>query len=317
VLWLMFVGTISFGQFFTLWFYSFWIFQPLYMLGTLVTSYQETRASLSQLGEFLKIQPAPVPKDAVVLGNLEKIVYKDVSLAYEGAEREALSGINIEINSGESVAFVGPSGSGKSTMVKLLSGLYDTTSGSVSINGVDLKKVNVYELRGRIGLVAQETQLFAGTIKENLLFVKPDASDEECLKALEEAQAKSIIERTDTGLDTKIGEGGLKLSGGEKQRLAIARALLRDPDLIVFDEATSSLDSITESAITETIKGLRELKPNLIQILVAHRLSTVAHVDKIYVFEHGKIIESGDHKSLIAEKGLYHALWREQVAGEK
>jgi ATP-binding cassette subfamily B protein len=152
--------------------------------------------------------------------------------------------------------------------------------------------------------------------RENLLFVKPEATEKECLEALELAQASSLLERTSQGLDTRIGEGGLKLSGGEKQRLAIARALLRDPDLMVFDEATSSLDSLTEATITETIKNLKKIKPELIRILVAHRLSTVAHADKIYVFEHGKIVESGTHEELVALRGLYFAMWREQVAGE-
>jgi ATP-binding cassette subfamily B protein len=323
MLWLVFSKVISLGQFFSLWFYSFWIFQPLYMLGTLATSYQETKASLHQLDEVLKLQPVGVPIGAKDIGTIEKIEYKNVSLQYgQDSERKALSGVDLIINPGETVAFVGPSGSGKSSMIKLLAGLYSPTEGSILFNGVNIKEVNINNLRKKIGLVAQETQLFAGTIRENLLFVRPDATDEECLRVLQQAQAGSILERKGvdghgSGLDTKIGEGGVKLSGGERQRLAIARALLRNPDLIVFDEATSSLDSITEKAITETMQLIEKAHPKIISVLVAHRLSTVRHADRIYVFERGRVIETGNHGELVEKGGLYNALWREQSATEE
>ena len=309
--------TISLGEYMTLWIYTFFIFEPLRMLGQVATSYQEARASLGQLEEVLKEKPRAQAKDAVILPKIENIEYKNISLSYESTGKEALSNISLSIKSGESIALVGPSGSGKSTMIKILLGLYPPSSGELLFNKIPASKIEFNALRRRIGLVAQETQLFAGTVGENLKFVKPDASDEKCIEALGLAQARNILERSEQGLDTRIGEGGLKLSGGEKQRLAIARALLRDPDLIVFDEATSSLDSITESAITDTIKGLKKTKPELIRILVAHRLSTIAHVDKIYVFEKGKIVESGTHENLIKLNGLYSALWREQIAVEK
>jgi ATP-binding cassette subfamily B protein len=270
----------------------------------------------------LDLEPDPVPVSAKSLGKINFIEYRNVGLRYETRGQEILSDINLEIKSGETVAFVGPSGSGKSTMIKLLAGLYTPTEGSVRFNNVDIGDLNISELRHRIGLVAQETQLFAGTIRENLFFVRPEASDDDCLQALELAQAKTLLERRDkdgnrVGLETKIGEGGIKLSGGERQRLAIARALLRKPDIIVFDEATSSLDSITEKAITETVQNIENARPELITILVAHRLSTIAHADRIYVFEHGKIIESGRHDTLVKKGGLYSALWREQVAGDR
>lgn len=322
MLWLIFVGAITIGEFFTLWIYSFFVFGPLAMLGTLATSYQEAKASLNQVEKILELKPAPVPLDAQKLGEIKKIEYKKVSLQYgekdEGLKR-AISGIALTIKAGETVAFVGPSGSGKSSMIKLLAGLYSPTEGQMLINDVDVKEIDIGNMRRRIGLVAQETQLFAGTIRENLLFVRPDANDKEMLAALEAAQARTILEKSSIGsegLDTRIGEGGLKLSGGERQRLAIARALLREPDIIIFDEATSSLDSITEKAITETIKKIEHARKDLIKILVAHRLSTVVHADRIYVFEKGKVVETGTHDELIKRGGLYAALWREQIAAE-
>ena len=171
------------------------------------------------------------------------------------------------------------------------------------------------QLREKIGFVTQDTQLFSGTIRENLLFVRPGATDEECMQVLEKAACQTLLARADKGLDTVIGEGGVKVSGGEKQRLSIARALLRRPDILVFDEATSSLDSITEEEITDTIKDVSVLD-NHITILIAHRLSTIMHADRIYVLEKGNIIESGKHLELIDQKGLYYAMWRQQI-GEK
>jgi ATP-binding cassette, subfamily B, bacterial len=319
MLWMIFTDVISLGQFFTLWIYSFFVFEPLNAMGMIATSYQETKASLAQLEEVLKQEPEPVPANAKKLGEVRKVEYRDVSLQYGGTDKQALENISLTIDSGETVAFVGPSGSGKSSMIKLLAGLYHPTSGAVLINDTDIREADIGDVRRRTGLVAQETQLFAGTIRENLLFVRPSASDEEMFKALESAQAEGILNKGGTnglGLETRIGEGGLKLSGGEKQRLAIARALLRKPDLIVFDEATSSLDSITEKSITDTIKDINKIHQNLITVMVAHRLSTISHADRIYVFEKGRVVETGNHGSLIAEPGLYAALWREQV-GQK
>ena len=167
----------------------------------------------------------------------------------------------------------------------------------------------------QIGFVTQDTQLFAGSIKENLLFVNPGATDEDVLDALNKASCQSLLERADKGIDTVIGEGGVKVSGGEKQRLSIARALLRKPRLLVFDEATSALDSLTEEEITETVKNISYTTEH-ITLIIAHRLSTIMHSDTIYVLEKGKIVESGSHNELIDEKGLYYAMWRQQI-GER
>ncbi|HEX9984276.1 MAG TPA: ABC transporter ATP-binding protein [Thermoanaerobaculia bacterium] len=313
-LWLTFKGQITLGQFFTLFFYSFPVFSPLAELGAIIAQYQEAKASMERLEEVLAIAPAPKPANPVKLGPLERICFEEIEFTYPSASTPALEDIALDIRSGDTVAFVGPSGSGKSSLVKLLVGLYAPTSGCLRINGVDSRIVDSDDLRGRIGLVTQETQLFAGTIRENLLFVNPSATDAECREVLRQAAALPIIERGGKGLDTKIGEGGIKISGGERQRLAIARALLRQPELIIFDEATSSLDSITERSITETIRALTTGGHRRMTVLVAHRLSTILHAKRIYVLAKGRIVESGTHDSLLHLGGLYSALWREQSA---
>lgn len=317
MMWLIYTRVISFGEFFSLYIYLFYIFEPLSNLGTVANSYQETRASMEKLQQILDMPSQIKPKDPVVLDTLDTIVFDHVGFSYDQPEYHttimALTDIDLTIRRGKTVAFVGPSGAGKTTLVKILLGLYEPTNGKLLINGIDSRVIDFDALRRRIGYVSQETQLFAGTIRENLLFVNPGASDEKCLDALRSASATTIIERGGRGLDTKIGEGGIKVSGGERQRLAIARALLRDPDLIIFDEATSSLDSLTEKEITSTIKNITLTRPNLITVMIAHRLSTIIHADTIYVLESGRLEEFGAHEQLIDQKSLYSALWREQA----
>ncbi len=316
MLWLLFQGHLTIGEFLTLFFYSFFIFGPLAQISDVVSSYQEAKASSETLKEILSIEPVKKDPNAKVIEKIVEISYEDVEFSYNTKGAASIENINFKIKSGENVALVGLSGSGKTTIIKLLLGLYEPTKGKIKVNGIESKKIDYDEFRKKIGVVSQETQLFAGTIKENLLFANPSATDEECLEVIKIASVENIISRGDKGLDTKIGEGGLKLSGGERQRLAIARALLRNPELIIFDEATSSLDSLTEKEITKTIKEISKKRPHTIMVSVAHRLSTILHSDKIFVLEKGKIIEQGDHKSLTKKKGLYYALWREQ-SGEK
>ncbi len=316
MLWLVFHQQISLGEFLGLFIYSFFIFSPLADLGTVFAQYQEARASSEELQRILSTPIAPQPKDPKSLGPLTSIQFDKVSFQYASGTEASVHEALLELKAGETVALVGPSGSGKTTLVKLLLCLYPPSAGQIRFNGIDIASIDQARFRERIGLVAQETQLFAGTIRDNLLFVRPTATETDCLKVLHQAAADSLLERGGRGLDSKIGEGGLKLSGGERQRLAIARALLRDPELLIFDEATSSLDSLTEQDITATIKQIATERPNLMTILVAHRLSTIAHADRIVVLERGRIVETGRHADLIERSGgLYAALWREQSQG--
>jgi ATP-binding cassette subfamily B protein len=312
MVWLVYTNGITVGQLFSLYIYSFYVFGPLQEFGNIATKYFETKASLEAVEKFRTTLPMPKPEHPIRIEKIETIAFKNVSFKYETAETDTVTDISLSVKAGETIAFVGPSGSGKSTLIKLLTGLYVPMRGMIAINNVSLDTIDVGTLRERIGLVLQDTQLFAGSIRDNLVFVDDDATDAACIDALRRAQALPLIERGGHGLDTRIGEGGLKLSGGERQRLAIARALLRKPEILIFDEATSALDSITEHAITETIKDISKVESGITKVLVAHRLSTIAHADKIFVLEKGKIVESGDHRILLAKKGLYAALWREQ-----
>ncbi len=315
MLYLIFTREIQIGQFFTLMLYSFFIFGPLQSLGDIINIYREAEVSLDNFGDLLK-QPVDVkPVSPETISIIQSLEFRNVSFRHQSSRSNALKNISFRVRMGETIAFAGPSGAGKTTLVKLLVGLYTPQDGAIIYNDIPGDKIDLDELREKIGFVTQDTQLFSGTIKENLLFVNPGASDEECLDVLEKSAAGNLLARADKGLDSIIGEGGVKVSGGEKQRLSIARALLRRPQLLIFDEATSSLDSLTEEEITSTIKDISGRK-DLITIMIAHRLSTVMHADRIYVLEKGQIIESGKHMDLLGQKGLYYAMWRQQI-GER
>src|SRR5262247_2990966 len=315
MLYLIFTRAISVGQFFSCWIYSFFIFGPLQEVGNVMNIYRETEVSLNNFETILKIEKEPRPAKPIPVTNVSKVEFANVVFQHQTATTKALDGISFNASLGQTIAFVGPSGSGKTTLVKLLVGLYRPQGGDVRYEGFSVNEVDLDALRERIGLVTQDTQLFSGSIRENLLFVNPSASDDECMTVLAKAACHSLLARADKGLDTLIGEGGVKVSGGEKQRLSIARALLRRPNLLVFDEATSSLDSLTEQEISETIRDV-SMRKDLITILIAHRLSTVIHADKIFVLERGRIVESGRHDELVDLKGLYYAMWRQQI-GER
>jgi ATP-binding cassette subfamily B protein len=312
MLYLIFTSRISVGQFFSLFIYSFFIFGPLQELGNVINVYRETEVSLQNFEAILAMPPEPRPERPVSVGLLETLAFDNVTFQHQSASVPALRGISFHVARGETIAFVGPSGAGKTTLVKLLVGLYRPQSGHIYYNGTAEDEVAIEEVRERTGFVTQDAQLFSGTIRENLRFVRPDATDAECLEVLRQAAVESLLGRADRGLDTVIGEGGVKVSGGEKQRLSIARALLRRPQLLVFDEATSSLDSLTEEEISQTIREVA-VSRDAITCLIAHRLSTVLHADRIYVLERGRIVEFGRHAELLANRGLYHAMWRQQV----
>lgn len=315
MLYMIFDQQITFGQFFSLWIYSFFIFTPLQELGNVINIYRETEVSLANFQQILDAPKEAKPVNPVTVSSIEKLSFDNVTFKHQSATKHALNEISFEAKRGETIAFVGPSGSGKTTLVKLLIGLYSPQSGRILYNGYARDTVDLEALRERIGFVTQDTQLFSGTIRENLLFVNPAATDAECIEVLQKSACQSLLARADKGLETVIGEGGVKVSGGEKQRLSIARALLRRPHLLVFDEATSSLDSLTEEEISETIRDV-SLRRDMLTVLIAHRLSTVMHADRIFVLERGKIVEAGEHQELLDQKGLYYAMWRQQI-GER
>lgn len=316
LLFLIFKNIVTPGQYLSLMFYGFFIFGPMQEIGNIIISYREAQASLNNFDQLMKKPAEEKPHTPKQIGSIEKLAFNHVSFQHRSASYKALNDISFEVKNGETIAFVGPSGSGKSTLVKLLVGLYRPKEGTIFYNNINGNEFDFDELRNQIGFVTQDTQLFAGTIKENLLFVNPDATEENVQLALKKSSCTALIQRAEKGIETVIGEGGFKLSGGEKQRIAIARALLRKPHLLIFDEATSALDSITEEEITSTIKEVSKEKEQ-ITVLIAHRLSTIMHADRIYVLEKGQVIETGSHENLLEEKGLYYAMWRQQIGERK
>ncbi|MEI7965092.1 MAG: ABC transporter ATP-binding protein [Chitinophagaceae bacterium] len=316
LMWLIFRGDMDAGQLVTMQIFSFFVFGPLQEIGNILLSYREAEASLNNFHALMQKEPEPEPAYPKPLGNIETLSFSQVSFKHQTASHKAIDNISFDVSIGETIAFVGPSGSGKSTLMKLLVGLYRPLEGKILYNNLDETEIHFDHLRNQIGFVTQDTNLFSGTIRENLMFVNPAASDADLNDVLDKASCTDLLSRAEKGLETMIGEGGLKLSGGEKQRLSIARALLRKPHLLIFDEATSALDSLTEEEITNTIRDISSQKEQ-ITILIAHRLSTIMHADRIYVLEKGDVVETGTHETLLAEKGLYYAMWRQQIGERK
>lgn len=309
-------GSMDAGQIVTMQIFSFFVFGPLQEIGNIILTYREAQASLENFGNLMKKAPEPRAANPTHLGRIETLAFDHVAFKHQTASQNAINDISFEVRTGETIAFVGPSGSGKTTLMKLLVGLYRPQHGKILYNGMDENSIDFEDLRNQIGFVTQDTQLFSGSIRENLLFVNPAAGEEELQDVLQKASCQNLLARAENGLDTMIGEGGLKLSGGEKQRLSIARALLRQPKLLLFDEATSALDSLTEEEITDTIRAISK-DGRQITILIAHRLSTIMHADRIYVLEQGDVVETGNHEKLLGEKGLYYAMWRQQIGERK
>ncbi len=316
LMWLIFRNEMDAGQLVTMQIFSFFVFGPLQEIGNILLSYREAEASLNNFDKLMKKAPEQEPSNPKKLGIVENLSFNNVGFKHQSATHKAIDGISFDVALGETIAFVGPSGSGKSTLMKLLVGLYRPQEGKILYNHLDETEIHFDDLRNQIGFVTQDTNLFSGTIKENLMFVNPTATEADLHDALQKAACTNLVDRAEKGLDTMIGEGGLKLSGGEKQRISIARALLRKPRILIFDEATSALDSLTEEEITNTIIEISKAQDQ-ITILIAHRLSTVMHADKIYVLEKGDVVETGNHQKLIDEKGLYYAMWRQQIGERK
>ena len=284
--------------------------KPIERINTMVEMYPKGFAGFKRFNEELARKPAIVdsPNAKVAPHFNGNIHYDNVSFEYDDG-RPVLENINLEIKAGEMVAFVGPSGAGKTTLINLLPRFYDTTKGSISIDGVNIKDYTLSSLRGQIGTVQQDVFLFNGTIRENVLYGKLDASDEEVERAIEAAKLKEVIEEFPEGLETPIGERGVKLSGGQKQRLSIARIFLKNPSILILDEATSALDTQTEQFIQNSFDELSKGRTTLV---IAHRLATIKNVDRIIVVTPDGIVEQGTHKELLEKNGHYAELYYAQ-----
>lgn len=300
-------GNLSVGDFVVVTAYMIQITMPLNFLGTVYREIRQALVDMAEMFDLLKY-PAEVtdkPNAAVLKVNGGNLSFENISFGYE-ADREILKGVSLEVPAGKTVAIVGPSGSGKSTIGRLLFRFYDVSSGALSIDGQDVRDVTQLSLHQSIGVVPQDTVLFNDTILYNIAYGREGASRTEIKEAAKDAQIHDFIQSLPQGYDTLVGERGLKLSGGEKQRVGIARTLLKNPPILLLDEATSALDSETEHEIQDALDRAGQGRTVL---MIAHRLSTVAQADTIIVLEEGQIVERGDHNTLLARKGRYHALW--------
>ena len=288
------------------------MYMPINQLLNIQVDWIRSMAMFTRIFEYYDMKPeienAP---DAVTPETVSgEVEFRDVRFYYD-PDREILKNITFRLDKGKCIAIVGPSGSGKSTLINLIPRLYDVIDGEVLFDGMDVRKLDLAFLRKNIGIVSQETYLFNGTVRDNLLYAKPDATEEELISACKRANIYEFIEKQDAGLDTVVGNRGLKLSGGEKQRISIARILLKDPALMIFDEATSALDSISEQKIQDAIEPLIASRTS---ILIAHRLSTILAADEILVIKDGEIAERGTHSDLVGRGGVYTQLYETQFS---
>ena len=319
-------GTLEVGVFSVLVYMTQRLLWPLTRLGETFDLYQRAMASTRRILDLLAVDPTIVDgRHALPVPVRGEVRFESVRFAYgraptpsvagnggdgERPRRPVLDGFDLVVPLGETHAIVGSTGAGKSTVVKLLLRLYDTSTGRIALDGVDVRNVPLAELRHAIGYVGQDVFMFQGTVRENLAYGRPDAADSDLERAARLAEAHDFIAELPDGYDTVVGERGQKLSGGQRQRLSIARAILKDPPLLVLDEATSAVDNETEAAIQ---RSLELVGRDRTVIVIAHRLSTVRHADRIHVLEEGRIVESGSHDELVGERGLYAALWRIQT----
>ena len=311
--WFVINGEMSNGDFVAFVMLSNVFLGPIKQISATIESYPKGIASFKRYIELLETEPdvkeMPGAKEVeIAYGN---ITYDNVTFTYQGKEEKVLENISLKINKGETVALVGPSGTGKSTLTSLLPRFYDINDGKITIDGIDIKEMKLDSLRGGIGIVQQDVFLFDGTIRENVAYGKLGASEDEIWLALKQAQLDEYVSSLPDGLDTLVGERGAKLSGGQKQRISIARMFLKNPRILILDEATSSLDTQTEAAIQ---KALADLSKGRTTIIIAHRLSTIKNADKIVVLEGSGIAELGTHEELINNHGVYKSLYEAQSA---
>lgn len=304
------IGEMTIGDFTLVNAFMFQLFAPLNFLGFVYREIKASVANIERMFELLDEQPT-VKDDGSESLNIPhgQVQFADVSFGYQD-NRQILNQLNLNVAAGQTLAVVGASGAGKSTLTKLLFRFYDPNAGAILIDGQDIRTVPQHQLRKALGIVPQEPVLFNATLRENLLYAKPEATDAELDEVIEMAQLKNFVANTPDGLNTVVGERGLKLSGGEKQRVAIARMLLKRPKIMLFDEATSSLDSASEQSIMAAIKSVAKDRT---AIIIAHRLSTVIDADSIAVLEQGQLVEQGTHDELLAKNGRYAQLWQAQM----
>ncbi len=286
---------------------------PLDVLINFTEQFQKGYAGFKRFAEVLETRPEIVDKeDAVALADVQgRIEYRDVSFAYDGSNA-VLNQVNFAVEAGKTIALVGPSGGGKTTICSLLPRFYDVTSGSILIDGQDVRDVTLRSLRSAIGIVQQDVYLFAGSVKDNISYGRPDATQAEIIAAAQKANIHDFIAGLEAGYDTYVGERGVRLSGGQKQRIAIARLFLKNPPILILDEATSALDNVSERHIQAS---LEELAKQRTTIIIAHRLSTIRHADEIIVINDGQIQERGDHNALLEQNGLYAKYYNMQFDG--